>query len=234
METKETSSRTESVSTMLQDSEYYKYIFKKTEKIACAVFYILRGNSTISHTDTVIAELEKASETLSDVSLESLRSTPLTVSERATEVSHALIRLESKLRIAHSARLLGGDILEVFLHEINSVQRSLRRYVEPSGVNPLSVPETPALGGIRERKPSRIEGARTPRGEAVGEAGPGRRERVITVIRDKGEASIKDIVEVVTDCSEKTIQRELNSLIKDSIVHREGERRWSKYKLVQG
>jgi DeoR/GlpR family transcriptional regulator of sugar metabolism len=55
---------------------------------------------------------------------------------------------------------------------------------------------------------------------------------VLNVIRDKGNATIKDIIEVVKDCSEKTIQRELIVLIKDGIIIREGERRWSKYRLV--
>ena len=60
-----------------------------------------------------------------------------------------------------------------------------------------------------------------------------RAERIKTVLEAKPQASIKDIAEVITDVSEKTIQRELNSLIEKGQVIREGERRWSKYSVAR-
>ena len=61
--------------------------------------------------------------------------------------------------------------------------------------------------------------------------GDDRRARIKTIIEAKKEATIKDISEIITDCSEKTIQRELNAMIEENIVKRQGERRWSKYSL---
>ncbi|MCA9366403.1 hypothetical protein KC722_02375, partial [Candidatus Kaiserbacteria bacterium] len=58
-----------------------------------------------------------------------------------------------------------------------------------------------------------------------------RRERINTVLEAKGQANIKDIAAIITDCSEKTIQRELNAMIEDNVVKRHGERRWSTYSL---
>lgn len=43
------------------------------------------------------------------------------------------------------------------------------------------------------------------------------------------QSSLKDILTHVGDCSEKTIQRELNDLIKDGYLRKEGDRRWSRY-----
>jgi DeoR/GlpR family transcriptional regulator of sugar metabolism len=60
---------------------------------------------------------------------------------------------------------------------------------------------------------------------------PSRRDRVLAVIRDKGQVTIKDISNTVTDVSEKTIQRELMSLISEGQIKKTGERRWSKYAL---
>jgi predicted HTH transcriptional regulator len=60
-----------------------------------------------------------------------------------------------------------------------------------------------------------------------------RGERIKTVLEAKPQATIKDIAEVITDVSEKTIQRELNSLIEKGQVIREGERRWSKYSVAK-
>lgn len=59
-----------------------------------------------------------------------------------------------------------------------------------------------------------------------------RREIIIQMLRDKKDLSIKDIAAEITDCSEKTIQRELVELLKKGIIKKTGERRWSRYSLV--
>jgi hypothetical protein len=72
-----------------------------------------------------------------------------------------------------------------------------------------------------------------------------RREEIIKVIRDskeaeaKGGATITDIrngAKVLSDstlsnCSDKTLQRELVSMVKDNVLNKTGEKRWSKYFL---
>jgi predicted transcriptional regulator len=55
---------------------------------------------------------------------------------------------------------------------------------------------------------------------------------ILSIIKKKGEVTIKDVSEVIKNCSEKTIQRELNSLLSSGVVKRTGERRWSKYSLA--
>ncbi len=232
MDIKETLSKTLLEETILKNDEYYKYIFKKTEKMACAVFYIMRSGDPIGHIDSVVVELEQSAKKLLNSSLKSLRSTQGTIEDNSMKVVFALIEFESMLRIANSARLLGTDLLEVFIHEIDSVRRSLKKFSEPTVTNPLMA------SGIQSESVRRHRSARAknemgslPSGETQAHL-QSRRDRVLNVLRDKGEATIKDIREFITDCSEKTIQRELISLIKDTIIVREGERRWSKYKLI--
>ncbi len=234
METKGTVLKTQGERMMLEDVEYFKYIFKKTEKIACAVFYILRSDTSIRLNDALVSDIEESARRVQDVSLESLRVTLEDSKRQGEALRHVLIILESKLRIAHAARILNQDHLEVFLHEIDSVQRSLRKYIETPALNPLQTEQEVRQIEPRERKVRRQEDerVRTATPASVGQETESRRTRVLNVLRDKGEATIKDIVEVVTDCSEKTIQRELISLIKDNVIVREGERRWSKYRLI--
>lgn len=55
---------------------------------------------------------------------------------------------------------------------------------------------------------------------------------ILDYIRTHKGASIKDIASIIKDCSEKTVQRELNELINQGLVRRIGERRWSTYELV--
>lgn len=61
-----------------------------------------------------------------------------------------------------------------------------------------------------------------------------RLNRILEVVRKRGGASIKDIAAEVKDCGEKTIQRELATLIEEGLIRKEGERRWSIYKPVSG
>jgi hypothetical protein len=59
-----------------------------------------------------------------------------------------------------------------------------------------------------------------------------RQVTIINTIKEKGELSIKDLTDVIKGCSEKTIQRELISLVTDGVLYKTGERRWSRYSLA--
>ena len=59
-----------------------------------------------------------------------------------------------------------------------------------------------------------------------------RRDTILQILKDKKELTIKDISLKITDCSEKTIQRELVSMLHFGILKKRGERRWSKYSLA--
>lgn len=56
-----------------------------------------------------------------------------------------------------------------------------------------------------------------------------RPHKILDIVRKNNGVSIKDISALVRDCSEKTIQRELVSLIEQGLIRKVGERRWSLY-----
>ena len=56
-----------------------------------------------------------------------------------------------------------------------------------------------------------------------------RQSIIISLIKRKKEVMIKDVSEVIQDCSEKTLQRELAVLVDEGVLKKEGERRWTKY-----
>jgi len=62
-----------------------------------------------------------------------------------------------------------------------------------------------------------------------------RREAIIKIIKAKKEATITDIrmlaYGVLASCGEKTLQRELVSMVSDRVLNKVGEKRWSKYSL---
>jgi hypothetical protein len=58
-----------------------------------------------------------------------------------------------------------------------------------------------------------------------------RRDAVLKLFKKNKELTIKDISREISGCSEKTIQRELISLVLSGVLNKKGERRWSRYSL---
>ena len=240
MEPKKIISRTLIRKIALEDDEYFKYIYKKTEKIACAVFYIIRTSELYDRSDNVVKDVESSATKVRDLALQSLQHDMGQLSPVVSNVRFALINLESSLRIAVSALIVSRSYMDVFVHEIDSVQRSLRRYANPPTTDLLDDDVLLTYSGMTLRtKPvsqgsirRQLDNVRDKEDVVTPAYRIPRPEKIIDIIKDKGEATIKDIVSVIADCSEKTIQRDLVSLIKDNKIVREGERRWSKYRLV--
>jgi hypothetical protein len=65
-----------------------------------------------------------------------------------------------------------------------------------------------------------------------------RRDKIISIIKmlsiklGQEDISIKDISTSYKDCSEKTIQRELNYLVANNTLKKTGAKRWSKYGVI--
>jgi len=59
-----------------------------------------------------------------------------------------------------------------------------------------------------------------------------RRTQIITYVKSHGESSIKDISRAVPHVSSKTVQRELSGLVRSGLLQREGDRRWSRYRVA--
>jgi hypothetical protein len=59
-----------------------------------------------------------------------------------------------------------------------------------------------------------------------------RRAQILSILQHKDSVNVKDISALITECSEKTLQRELSVLHKQNVLKKEGERRWSRYSLI--
>lgn len=59
-----------------------------------------------------------------------------------------------------------------------------------------------------------------------------RKEAILSHFKRGQQMSIKDISKQITDCSEKTIQRELISLVNKGVLLKQGKKRWSTYVLA--
>lgn len=226
------------------NNEYYSNVFKKTERTVSVVFYILSYIERKQETEFHIKTLSDRAMAVHEASLATLSLYEYEAREKIFPFQQSLVALEGSLRIANAARVLNDEVLALLLSEVDLVQRYLRNHFV--GAIPLSMQQSDdeSLTGMLKRPQrsapsvSRQSRVAIPKGDISSDAHMvysqlvDRGSRIKTVLEAKPAATIKDIAEVITDVSEKTIQRELNSLIEKGQVIREGERRWSKYSVV--
>jgi len=233
------------VKRLAANNEYYSNVFKKTERTVSVVFYILSYIERNEQTEFHIKTMSEKAMQVHEASLATLSLYEYEAKEKIFPFQQSLVALEGTLRIANAARVLNDEVLALLIGEVDLVQRYLRNHFV--GAIPLAMQDAGAATDSRKsERPVRSTFATgqtrnriaIPKGDISTDAHliysqlVDRAARIKTVLEAKPAATIKDISEVITDVSEKTIQRELNSLIEKGQVVREGERRWSKYSVV--
>lgn len=237
----------------LQDDQgFYNNVFKKSEKASSVILYILSFSKTDSEKSLIEINLEKKSLKLHEVSLQCL-SCHQSATTELLSLKLALLELQSTLELAVAARKVAPDLSVPVMEQIDGILRYLVNHhltdgrealdlditdIEPIQNKPVANVRAPRTT-TAANQPRRASRVRVPAGDISSDAYmvysqlTDRAERIKTVLEAKPQATVKDISEIVTDVSEKTIQRELNSLIEKGQVMREGERRWSRYSVVK-
>jgi DNA-binding transcriptional ArsR family regulator len=227
------------------ETDYFNNVFKKTEKVVSVIFYILSHIGTTPINETHVSLIKDRTLKIHEVSLATLRLRDGEVGEGLLLLQYALVDLESTLRVAQASGVISTHIAQLIFEQLISIERYLKHHYLTE--EKITFEETLSIDG---KKPARLvsqkqkeASAITPRrrnvhipaGDISSDAYmvysqlTDRADRIKTVLEAKPQATIRDIAEIITDVSEKTIQRELNSLIEKGQVIREGERRWSKY-----
>ena len=217
---------------LISNEHYFKNIFKKTEKIVCAILYVLKDikdkNGQYERTARAIEDISH--KTLSSV-LQTLSAEEYAVENNMVAVLSQLTALQSYIEVGRAVGVIRHELADVLSFEIEGVNRSVRQYIQPQNPDILDFSHTKgSSSGFTRRTDSPARSPVTQR--ATAEVATNRRERIKEILVLKGRSSIKDISEDIKDCSEKTIQRELNTMIKDGIIKKEGEKRWSTYSVI--
>ena len=215
------------------------YIYKKAERLAKAIHLIAPAFST----STALRErLDKVSVGLVDAAI-------LPPSAARDRLSRELLALSSVLSIARSGGLLSAMNAELIGREAHQLLQEVATYEEPR----LFLEESPSLAGLardlaahptrgeRIALPSPLQvapkdsaslGANKGHVRQMSDRNTGRRDAILSILKEKGPSYIKDISTVIRDVSEKTIQRELQALVESGQVSRSGERRWTTYAIA--
>lgn len=220
------------------------YIYKKAERLAKAIHLV-----TPAFKDSPALR-----DRLDLVAVGLIDAATMTLGSARGALSRELLALSSVLSIARSSGMLSDMNADLIAREAQHLLQEVAAYEEPR----LALDEAPTLaeiakGAVREgkREPARTEsvadlhealtegavGAQSHKGQSQGQvkdnkAKSQRQEAILDVLKSKGALSIKDLSAVIRDVSEKTIQRELQTLINEGVVEKSGDRRWTTYALV--
>ena len=234
------------------DNEYFINVFKRVEKLLSVVFYVLSHTESSKNDLDTVSYIKDTAFSVHEVSLDTLKLPLGNAASGLEELQHELTCLLSTLRVGEAAGLIPKNIGVLIYEQVDLAQRYLANHFLVSKTRGIELaveqmlhdkPGAKRLSDGGQSKSSTTAGVtrkkhvRIPEGDISSDAYfvysqlTDRAERIKTVLEAKPQATIKDIAEIITDVSEKTIQRELNSLIEKGQVKREGERRWSKYSV---
>ena len=221
------------------------FIYKKSERLAKAIHLIAPA----------FAESVSLRDRIHTIAIALVDAAVLPPLHARVELSRELLALSSLLSIARTSGLLSPMNADIIAREAHVLLQEIAAYEQPR----LFLDDAPTLSEIAKSAHSqgtfKNQGLTSTRHSTQGRSAEGgstsrvkghikdigilsdthikdRQEAILSVIKNKREASIKDISTMIHDVSEKTIQRELSTLITAGMVLKKGERRWSTYSLT--
>lgn len=214
------------------------YIYKKVERLAKAIHLI---TPAFRESPTLRNRIDLVTVGLVDAAI-------LPPAAARESLARELLALSSVLAIARTGGLLSDMNTELIGREAHQLLEEIADYHEPRLLleNVPSLAELSKLAasmtGAVERTDTKRAAPAAKKQEAFPKGHIGqikdtpqkddRKEAILSVLRTKGPSRIKDLSTVIRGVSEKTIQRELQSMVGSGVLKREGERRWTTYSLV--
>jgi hypothetical protein len=216
----------------LKDNPQSAYLYKKTEKLVSAIYLL---SNFISDKEPLKWQLREAGLELISASLE------------PGKIITLILRLLSLLEVARISGIISEMNFSILKYEFDLLIKTVESG-EASGAHGLAFPDqffavenTPAPAAshdfskghqvLSDRLSIRNTQDSIRTSEVKHQDKSNRQEVIISLLRKNGELGIKDFTSSIRDCSEKTIQRELASLVSKGQVKKVGEKRWSRYSI---
>ncbi len=212
------------------------YIYKKAERLARAVHLV---TPAFAYSPSLQKRADEIAVALVDAAV-------LDPHLARAALSKELLALSSLLAIARTGNLLSSMNADLIARESHILLEEIASYEEPrlsfehiptlaelSKATPKSEVRVQKVEVVKAPRPASAPVAAAPKGQIKDTPARGsRREAVLSILGSKGPSHIKDISMLIRDVSEKTIQRELQTLVDEGKVTKEGKRRWTKYTLA--
>ncbi len=234
---------------IFKDNSFF-YLYNKAEKIATALYMITNFMSVNEPLKWQIRENSlKFLDSIMSLNKISLSHRSLSM----MEVNSFLFQLKALFGIAFRSGFISNMNYEIVDRELSGLVGFLSEYdanklsIESPLFNKTFFAEPEPKGHVAEKsfvlksnqndmvrpvkdrdyKGQEVRSKITSPSEGMTE----RRNKIISIIKDKKEVTIKDIATAVSGVSEKTLQRELLAMVSIGLIRKEGERRWSRYSL---
>jgi hypothetical protein len=234
---------------------HFAYIYKKTEKLVTAVYMI---TNFIKDTEPLkwrirekCLELLSLNVSLNTVSLSDRKDFLKKYQARSVEiVSLACIGQLSGLISEMNFEVLKrefGNLAQIIEKEENrkaseeTVVLGSNFFETPIAVPVQTTPRNPALAAAvvppsmpaftHVQTPTVLYKKPEPSAKKT-ESKNERQEAILKLLSQKDKLSVKDFTDTIKGVSDKTIQRELLSMVSSGVLKKEGERRWSTYSLA--
>ena len=208
------------------------FIYKKAERLAKAIHLITPA----------FAESPSLKNRIDAVAVSLIDAAILGSPSARSSLARELLALSSILSLAQSGGLLSPMNAELISREAQLFLHEVAAYKEPRVLledAPTLAQMMQSLGATETSRQHHSAHVSLPasrpiyKGHIKDNGKPnGRKESILSIIKDKGQASIKDISLRIQGVSEKTIQRELQALVAQGLVLKRGNRRWSSYSLA--
>lgn len=212
------------------------YLYKKTERLAKVIHLI---SPAFNQTPSLKHRIELLSIALIDAAI-------VAPSEAREMLSKELLALSSFLSVARASGLLSHMNVDLITKETNILLSEVAEYEEPR----FSFEDTQSLAELlnesekhrftvasdqkkQVHSPLVIQNITALQRNKKTEGISKRQEAILSIIKDKGEVYIKDISTMLRDYSEKTIQRELSTLVLSGVLEKKGDKRWTTYNLLR-
>lgn len=221
---------------LFNNGEYLVFSFKKTEKIVSAI-YMVTG---------LLKDSEPIKWELRDGSISLLSTMMVLNSSEAVDKNRILqsfisssIQFISILNISSVSGLISNMNSNILIKEITDLIEYLKdnslSKTYTSGLilsdsffsTDFSPVNTKGLSSVKNNNNINVN-----KDYIVKDKKNSRKDSILNLLKTKSDLTIKDFTKVITECSEKTIQRELIDLVEKGLVKKKGERRWSTYSLA--
>lgn len=146
------------------------------------------------------------------------------VSYSIRDKSEIIKEISSLFYIAKNTNLMSDINYDILMKELSKLDVEEKKSLEISSFSEekKNLPTSPAIFSPRESIKDKAKSLKK----------NSRQDIIISILRRKKEVMIKDISPLISGCSDKTIQRELLSMVKTGVLKKLGEKRWSRYSLA--
>jgi hypothetical protein len=235
----------------------YLFIFKKTEKIIAALYLV---TNLISDTEPIKWQIRKISLGLMSDTLSLKCVTSVQSKQVIVGLVVIVSEIVSLLKVASVADQISSMNYSVVQRELSLLMNSLHDlHGEMIGGMSLLLPQDffnvpepvsnamrssvgtifPTNFSAQQNFPSKGQ-SRTYNGQKDNQTHQepkdnlkdSRHIKMLQLLKDGKFLGIRDFAREIKDCSEKTLQRELLSMVEKGVLKKTGERRWSLYSLV--